>query len=176
VTENESSQPLAPPTEPVELVEVDRSYRAVLQNLGQLYRYDLSEPYRHLPNADGTFNNRRLDRFLAGVDPHHRTWLITAAGRLGGYVMVVPDDGAMTIADFFVVRALRRAGVGRAAARLVIAQFPGPWSIGFQPYNPGAQRFWSSVAAEFVGDGWELVPGPPVPGRPPDAWIRFVTR
>ncbi|MEV1155129.1 hypothetical protein AB0J27_06975 [Micromonospora chokoriensis] len=47
-----------------------------MSNLGQLYRHDLSEAYGHLPNDDGTFNDRPLDRFLAGVmvwvsDPDH---------------------------------------------------------------------------------------------------------
>ena len=121
-----------PPADPVELVAVDRSHRAVLQNLGQLYRYDLSEPYRLLPTADGTFNNRRLDRFLAGVDPGRRVWLIRVAGALGGFVTTRPtEDGGTSIDDFFVVRALRRSGVGTNAARQVIAMFPGRWSIGF---------------------------------------------
>src|SRR6201999_2275323 len=102
------SRPPRPPSGPVELVPVDRSHRAVLENLGQLYRYDLSEAYGHLPNPDGTFNNRRLDLFLAGADPEHRAWLITAAGAVGGFVMTMPaQDDATCIADFFVTRALR---------------------------------------------------------------------
>lgn len=165
-----------PPAEPVELVPVDRSHRAVLENLGQLYRYDLSEPYGHLPNADGTFNNRRLDRFLAGVDPEHRAWLIKVAGAVGGFVMTKPTaDGGTSIDDFFVVRALRRSGVGTKAARQVIAMFPGPWSIGFQSYNPGVQRFWTQLAQSFVGDAWEMHDDAPVAGRPPDTWITFRT-
>jgi len=166
-----------PPAEPVELVAVDRSHRAVLQNLGQLYRYDLSEPYRLLPNADGTFNNRRLDRFLTGADPEHRAWLIRVAGALGGFVMTRPaEDGGTSIDDFFVVRALRRTGVGMNAARQVVAMFPGRWSIGFQSYNPGVQRFWTRVAENFVGDAWEMHDDPPVAGRPPDSWITFRTK
>src|ERR1700760_2488984 len=149
------SRPPRPPSGPVELVPVDRSHRAVLENLGQLYRHDLSEAYGHLPNPDGTFNNRRLDLFLAGADPEHRAWLITAAGRVGGFVMTAPDGrGGTSVADFFVVRALRRSGVGREAARQAIALFPGAWSIGFQSYNPGVQRFWSQVATEVAGDQW----------------------
>ena len=77
--------------------------------------------------------------------------------------------------DFFIVRALRRSGVGRNAARQVIAMFPGPWSIGFQSYNPGAQRFWTHVAESFAGDAWEMHDDPPVAGRPPDSWITFRT-
>jgi|SRR5579875_842331 len=150
-----------PPSEPVELVAVDRSHRAVLENLGQLYRYDLSEAYRHLPNRDGTFNNRRLDRFLAEVDPGHRAWLITAAGSLGGFVMVTPtEEEGMSIGDFFVVRALRRTGVGREAARQVIAMFPGKWRIGFQTYNPGFQTYNPGV--QRFGRWW-----PPTPSGTP---------
>ncbi len=166
-------RPARPPSGPVELVPVDRSHRAVLENLGQLYRHDLSEAYGHLPNPDGTFNNRRLDLFR--TDPLRRAWLINVAGGLGGFVMTAPADAGTTISDFFVVRALRRTGVGRQAARQVIAMFPGRWSIGFQTYNPGAQRFWSQVASEAAGDAWRSYDDPPVDGRPPDTWITFQT-
>jgi len=119
----------------------------VLENLGQLYRHDLSEAYGHLPNPDGTFNNRRLDLFR--TDPERRAWLINVA--------------------------LRRTGVGREAARQVLAMFPGRWSIAFQTYNPGAQRFWSQVASDAVGDAWRTYDDPPPAGRPPDTWITFQT-
>jgi predicted acetyltransferase len=185
------SQPPRPPSGPVELVPVDRSHRAVLENLGQLYRHDLSEAYGHLPNPDGTFHNRRLDLFLAGADPEHRAWLIMVAGRLGGFVMTAPDErggraepgerggagerGGRSVSDFFVVRALRRSGVGREAARQAIGRFPGWWSVGFQSYNPGVQRFWSQVATDAAGDQWTTYDDPPVAGRPPDSWIVFRT-
>jgi predicted acetyltransferase len=69
-------------------------------------------------------------------------------------------DGGTTISDFFVVRALRRTGVGREAARQAIAMFPGRWGIGFQSYNPGAQRFWSQVASDAAA-----TPGAPTTTR-----------
>jgi predicted acetyltransferase len=147
----------------------------VLGNLGQLYRHDLSEAYRHLPNPDGTFSNHRLDLFLAGTDPARRAWLITAAGSLCGFVMTRPADGGTSISDFFIVRALRRSGVGREAARQVIATTPGQWSIAFQSYNPGAQRFWSQVATDAAGDNWAMHDDPPAAGQPPDTWITFRT-
>jgi predicted acetyltransferase len=168
--------PPGPASRPIALVAVDRSRRAVLGNLGQLYRHDLSEAYGHLPNDDGTFNDRQTDRFLAGVDPQHRAWLITAAGRTGGFVMTLPaEDGGTSIAGFFVVRALRRTGVGREAALQAVAMFPGRWSIAFQRYNPGVERFWSRVATDVVGDQWEKHDGPVPESRPPDTWITFTT-
>lgn len=169
-------RPPDPPTEPVELRPVARCDRAVLENLGQLYRHDLSEAYRHLPNPDGTFNNNRLDLFLAGADLRVRAWLIIVAGALGGFVMTGPaPDGGTSIRDFFVVRALRRTGVGREAARQAIAMTPGRWSIGFQTYNAGVQQFWSHVASDAGGGTWSTHDDPPVEGRPPDTWITFQT-
>jgi len=176
MTADVSALPPQPPAHPVELLPVDRTHRAVLENLGQLYRYDLSGPYGLVPNPDGTFNNRRLDLFLADADPQVRAWLITAADAIGGFAMTVPAPGrGMTIYDFFVVRALRRTGVGREAARQVIAMFPGKWSIGFQVYNPGAQRFWSQVATDAAEDRWSMYDGPTPENRPPDTWITFRT-
>jgi len=163
-----------PPSRPVALVPVDRSHSAVLENLGQLFRHDLSEAYGLLPNADGTFNNRRLDLFR--TDPQRRAWLITVGGGLGGFAMILmADDSATSISDFFVVRALRRMGVGREAARLLLATIPGRWNVAFQSYNPGAQRFWSQVATDAAGDSWRMYDDPPVEGRPPDTWITFTT-
>jgi len=90
--------------------------------------------------------------------------------------MTAPNNtGRISISDFFIVRALRRSGVGSEAAARVIAMFPGRWSIGYQSYNPGAQRFWSRVASDAVGDRWETHDDPPVEGRPPDSWITFQT-
>ncbi|GAB3595577.1 hypothetical protein GCM10027446_21080 [Angustibacter peucedani] len=168
--------PARPVALPVQLVEVDRSHRAVLQHLGQLYRHDLSESRAHLPNADGTFNNRTLDQFLTGADPEHRAWLVQVPAGLGGFVMTdVGEDGVRSVADFFVVRALRRSGTGREVARQLLEMFPGRWRIGFQRYNPGVEAFWTAVATEAVGDTWELRDEDPVEGRPPDTFLTFTT-
>lgn len=165
-----------PPTGPVRLVEVGRTDRAVLGNLGQLHRHDLSEAYRLLPNADGTYNNGRLDSFLAGPEPGHQAWLIMVADRLAGFVMTAPaPGGGRSVADFFVVRAARRFGVGSEAARQTVALFPGRWAIGFQSYNPGVAAFWSRLASELVGQDWRMFDDPPPPGRPADSWIVFDT-
>ncbi|XVV09817.1 GNAT family N-acetyltransferase [Actinoplanes sp. CA-131856] len=162
-------------TLPVAVKPVDRTHRAVLGHLGQLFRHDLSQWYGHLPNDDGTFNDRPLDRFLTGLEPERHAFLITVGGRTGGYAMTAPAEGGGTsIAAFFVVRALRRTGVGRSAAVQVVSRFPGRWRIGFQRYNPGVEAFWSDVATEVAGDKWEIEDGPPAENRPPDTFITFI--
>ncbi|WP_295694004.1 methyltransferase domain-containing protein [Lapillicoccus sp.] len=169
--------PPEPPVEPVELVPVERSARAVLEHLGQLYRHDLSEAYQLLPNPDGTFNFRELDRFRTGDDEGARAWLVHVAGRLGGFALIASTpDGGRSVAAFFVVRALRRSGVGRAAARLLLTQHVGRWTIGFQDYNTGVEASWTSIATEAVGTRWTTRSQPvPVEGVPPDTLLTFDT-
>lgn len=90
--------------------------------------------------------------------------------------MTVPAaSGGTAIAGFFVVRALRRTGVGREAAVRTIAAVPGRWSIAFQRYNPGVEQFWSGVATDVVGTQWQMHDGPAPASRPPDTWITFTT-
>jgi predicted acetyltransferase len=169
---NSPAAPPRPASRPVELRPVGRADRAVLTNLGQLFRHDLSESYGHVPNDDGSFNDRTVDLFLAGAEPEARGWLITAAGRTGGYVLTAADPGGgRTVSAFFVVRGLRRTGIGRIAALEVIRMVPGRWVIGFQRYNPGVEDFWSAIATELTGDKWEIHDGPTPETRPPDTFI-----
>lgn len=121
---------------------------------------------------------------LVAHQPRHKPWLRAtvpvaaahsslAAALVGAQVdPAAPiSTGDMSTSDFFIVRALRCTGVGRAAAGQVLAFGPGPWSIGCQSYNPGFQRFWWQVASDAVGDTWATHDDPPIEGRPPDSWI-----
>ncbi|MCO8274318.1 hypothetical protein M1L60_27330 [Actinoplanes sp. TRM 88003] len=170
-------KPPRPPSHPVTLRPLERGDQAVLDNLGQLFRYDLSDSFGLLPNADGSFNFRELDRFRLADDSRRRAWLITAAGHTAGFLLTGPADGDGTSVNaFFVVRSLRRTGVGREAALQMIARAPGRWEIGFQRYNPGVEAFWSRIATEVAGDRWRIHDGPAPDSRPPDTFITFTTQ
>lgn len=77
------------------------------------------------------------------------------------------------MAEFFVVRAVRRQQVGHEAMLQLFGMHPGRWEIAFQEANTGSARFWRRVATAVAGDGWSEEPRP-VPGKPeiaPDVWI-----
>ena len=70
----------------------------------------------------------------------------------------------------------RRRGYGRAAVRLITAQYPGRWAVAFQDVNTVAARFWTAVTREIDPHAWVEHRG--VPGRPDlpaDAWAHFTT-
>ena len=51
------------------------------------------------------------------------------------------------MAEFFVVRKHRRAGVGFAAATQIVGPRPGQWEIAVARRNTAALPFWRRVAA-----------------------------
>lgn len=146
--------------------------RLVLQRLWQLYAHDLSEFRGSRPDDEGLFRAGRLPTYLA--DPDRACHLVLHDGAVAGFGLVRGlGAGPRVMGEFFVLRGLRRAGVGAEAARLLLSAYPGSWEVAFQDANPGAARFWRRVATEVAGDGWreEERPVPDKPEVPPDVWL-----
>ena len=132
--------------------------RDTLANLIQLYTYDFTEQWAGLERGevgeDGRFDDYPyLDSYWS--DPDRHPYLIRADGQIAGFVLVnafshsgLPVDFA--IAEFFVMRKHRRGGVGRAAARAVIAPRVGQWELAVARRNTAALPFWRAVAAELA--------------------------
>jgi predicted acetyltransferase len=151
--------------------------RPLMERLWQYYRYDLSEFRDSYPDADGLFTWHWFPRFFepdAAVTQDLHAFLVLVGDRPAGFAMAdgLPD-GARSVYAFFVTRAARRTGVGRAAARRLLAELPGRWEIGFQEENPAAARFWRRLAAEDFGEHWreETRPVPGKPHLPDDVFI-----
>jgi predicted acetyltransferase len=150
--------------------------RPMVERLWLMFRHDMSEFGGQLPNPDGTF---RAERLVAAFDD--RNWAC--------YVFTGPEDRPVgfaivrglagpvrVLSSFFVVRSVRRTGVGLQAVGAIVAEHPGPWEVAFQDANAAAVRFWHRVATEFAGSDWseerKTVPGRP--DLPPDVWISFM--
>ncbi|WP_030666985.1 GNAT family N-acetyltransferase [Streptomyces cellulosae] len=147
--------------------------RPTVERLWLLFRHDLSEFGGQLPNPDGTFRSERLEAAFSG-DPDWAPYLFSVGEHPVGFAFVRALSGPTRVLNsFFVVRGVRRSGVGLRAVREVVARHPGEWEIAFQDANAGAVRFWRRVAVELAGDRWEEERRP-VPDRPdlaPDVWI-----
>lgn len=154
----------------VTLEPVLRSQAATLSNLLELYVHDFSELTAVELGEDGRFRYPLDERWW--TDPAHHPFFVRRAGKLCGFALVrrgsrVTDDAAvMDVAEFFVVRGVRRQGVGCAAARSLLAAFPGPWEIRVRDSNPAAWRFWLRAiepaeptirAVESKGAAWRVL-------------------
>jgi predicted acetyltransferase len=152
----------------------DATHRLVLERLWLMFRHDISEFGRQLPNPDGTFRSERLQ--AAFCDPDWEAYVIMQDDRPVGFAVVRGlASQVRVLSSFFVVRAVRRTGVGLRAVREVVGRHPGRWEVPFQDNNLAAVRFWRRVATEIGGEARteERRPVPGQPGLPPDVWISF---
>lgn len=130
----------------------------VVQNLFQLYAYDLSEYTEADVSTEGRFpiHGSLLEywsRSPAFWPPQWRglPFLLHVAGKLAGFALVREmGPGAYDMGEFFVLRRYRRAGVGRGAARKLFDALPGSWEVRQLPRNTPAQAFWRQVIAEHT--------------------------
>ena len=73
-------------------------------------------------------------------------------GKLVGLVLVFFKDGVWDMAEFFVLRAFRRRGIGTQVAHDVWRRFPGPWQVRVMRTNVSAQHCWAASIATLLGE------------------------
>ncbi|WP_328881374.1 GNAT family N-acetyltransferase [Streptomyces sp. NBC_00299] len=149
--------------------------RPAVERLWLMFRHDMSEFGGHLPNPDGTFRSERLEAAFSG-SADWAPYLVCRGESAAGFAFVRGLTGpARVLNSFFVVRGIRRTGIGLQAVRDVVALHPGRWEIAFQDANRGAVLFWRRVAEDLAAGVWKEERRP-VPGRPdlaPDLWVSF---
>jgi predicted acetyltransferase len=156
----------------VALRPIDDQDRSVLDKFWQLYKHDLSEFRNSHPDKSGLFGDERLLTFFGDAD--RVAYLMYGAERPVGFAFVRGLDApARVVAEFFVVRSVRRTGIGLKAAQQLLQLHPGQWEIPFQEENPGAARFWRAVAASVTSGNFheERRQDPERSFIPPDVWI-----
>ncbi len=154
---------------------VNAADRPLVERLWLMFRHDMSEFGGQLPNPDGTF---RTERLAAAFEDRNWAGYVFAGpqDRPAGFAIARGLDGPVRVlSSFFVVRSMRRTGVGLQAVRAIAAGHPGRWEVAFQEANLAAAHFWRRAATELAGSDWteesRTVPGRP--DLPPDVWISF---
>ena len=140
----------------VALEEVGADAAPLLRRLVQLYLYDLAAIDGWTIGADGLYGDAtRIERFWS--EPGRRCFLIRADAALAGFAFVRDEatqagPGTHEVSEFFVLRTLRRQGVGTRAATLVFDLAPGQsWEVSQLASNVAAQAFWRAVIDCYTG-------------------------
>ncbi len=130
-----------------------------MANLFQFYHYDFSEILGGNVGADGRFSPPPLDAYWQ--DPWRHPLVVRVAQHPAGFALVhrrsriTQDPDTWDIAEFFVMRAYRRQGVGRYAALRIFDQFRGRWEIRQVRANVAATSFWRAVVAHHTSGRYE---------------------
>ena len=121
---------------PVKLEKRDVLYR--------LLQYSLYE--------ESAFDGNEMD------ETERFAWFICSEDgkKLLGFVMVntflQKAASGHSIAEFMVLPAYRRQGVGRTAARACFQMHPGTWEVSPSFGSEQAERFWRQVIEEYTGN------------------------
>ena len=138
-------------TEPSVTLEVAHpDQRATLDNLVQLYTHDFSELWAGLPRGEVDESGRfppypHLDLYWR--EEGRVPLLIRAGGALAGFALLnrhghVAPTVERNMAEFFVLRKHRRAGIGTAAMHAILDRYPGLWETAIVRANSAALGFW----------------------------------
>ncbi len=78
--------------------------------------------------------------------------ILQTAERVGFALVVRTGLPALEyrMAEFFIVRARRRLGIGRTAVQLILNRFAGTWEVTEHLRNPAAVNFWRRVLAGYT--------------------------
>lgn len=146
--------PDTPPAQ-IELVLATPDQAPILANLLELYAHDFSEFYPVEIGTDGRFGYQALPLYWS--QPDRYPFLVKADGKLAGLAFVkksfaAADTGIVwDIAEFFVLRAYRRQGIGTTLAHLLWHRFPGQWEVRVMQANIAGINFWQHAITAFTG-------------------------
>jgi predicted acetyltransferase len=149
------------PASDVSLRPVLPDERPVLENLVQLYCHDWSDLVPLEIGPDGRFHAIPLDPYW--TDDWRHPLLVRLGETIAGFALIdeksrlTGDPGVHVMAEFFVLRAHRRRGVGLAAAFAAFDRFKGPWEIRQREENPAATTFWRRAVGEYTRGNYREV-------------------
>jgi len=132
----------------------------VLSNLLEKYEYEFSRYNNRDVNKLGLYGYKGLDYYW--IEKGRWPYFIEVDGKLAGFVMVMdlPYTGTeadFNLAEFFVMYAYRRMGVGREAFFKVVELHKGRWQLAYIPRNTGSVHFWNRVVTEYTKGDFELL-------------------
>jgi predicted acetyltransferase len=126
----------------------------LLGNLLELYVHDLSAVFASVVlGPDGRFGYPKLPLYWSEPDRRF-AFVIRCAGDVAGFALatrgspMADEPAVFDVAEFFVLRRYRRAGVGRRAALLLWNRLPGWWTVRVAERNRSGLAFWRAVIAE----------------------------
>jgi predicted acetyltransferase len=149
------NNPRNDPSAMVEITRATKNQQPVLSNLYQLYVHDFTDFVEQPLGKDGRFDYDPLSAYW--TEPNHFPFVVWVEGKLSGFALVRKgsDFSGKTevwdMADFFIVRGVRRQGVGCSVAKIIWQQFPGPWEVRVITTNVPAQQFWAKAISQFLG-------------------------
>src|SRR3954471_17134264 len=135
-----------------ELIYAIQEYKEVIKNLMQFYMYDFSEYvdcdveedglFKAYPNLEDYWKEDNKFPYLIKKDKKHIGFVLVKT--------IESEKDHFSIAEFFIMKKYRGAGIGRAVATQIFNIHRGQWEVHQRENNKPAQEFWSKVINEYT--------------------------
>jgi predicted acetyltransferase len=133
----------------VDIVAVPEAEKSDLWAMFQRYAAELA-PHANAKPVDGVHPYAPFDLYWQ-EDRRWPFWAVVNGERAGfALVRFAAELDAMQMAEFYVVPACRRAGIGLGFARGLLLQYPGRWKIRQIATNKAAIAFWRKVVSGYA--------------------------
>ena len=151
--------PRVPESEAVSLVRATSDDAPLLGNLLELYMHEWSAILPLELGIDGRFGYDKLPLYFR--EPAARyAFVIKHGARVAGFAFAArglqpsagPDD--LDVAEFFVLRAHRGAGIGQLTAFALWDALPGRWVVRVLERNVSALEFWRKVVGRYTREAF----------------------
>ncbi len=106
------------------------------------------------PSLDQTAQDRIASSWAA---PNKEVYAFLDSQMFGFAIIRRLDEEFHEMSEFYIDRAHRRRGIGRAAAIEVVRRHPGEWQLGIVSESESAHAFWMAALKTH-----EVAPGPPL--------------
>ena len=136
-----------------QLIYASKDCLNVIKNLMQFYIYDFSEYMDYDVGEDGLYKAYPdLEEYWKEKNAMF-PYVIKRVEKYVGFVLVKKnnsDKEYFSVAEFFILKKYRRAGIGKAAARQLFTLYKGDWQVHQRENNIPAQEFWRNIINEYT--------------------------
>lgn len=144
----------------VQLLKANISDYPTIQNMARFYVYDMSRSCGRLASAhdwscpdNGLYECFDLKPYL--VEPDRHVFFIQVGSEKAGFALInkrgSTPDVDWNMGEFFVLAKFQGTGVGEAAVKLLLKQFPGIWERSAMPENTASLAFIRKTLTRYTG-------------------------
>ena len=126
----------------ISLYKVSLNDKTLLDNLLQLYLYDLSEFVPLEISPQGKYEQTMSPKYVSSFEKS--AYIIHAELHIIGFVLVEPYGEYIKINDLFVLNMWRNKGVGSAVVNILLKKGK-PLLCEFHTRNELAKFFWTNI-------------------------------
>lgn len=126
----------------ISLYKVSLNDKTLLDNLLQLYLYDLSEFIPLEISPQGKYEQTMSPKYVSSFEKS--AYIIHAELHIIGFVLVEPYGEYIKINDLFVLNMWRNKGVGSAVVNILLKKGK-PLLCEFHTRNELAKFFWTNI-------------------------------